>query len=268
MIVDGERVAGAIAEVVRTEIMPRFGSLAADEVREKSSASDLVTIVDERAELRLRALLHDIAPDARFIGEESAAGDPTLERDIARGGAFWIVDPLDGTRNFVRGVREFGTIVALVVDGETRAGWIYAAPDASCLYAERGRGAWLDRKPVSSAPQTAERLQALRSLGWLEHAEQAALRMRLAANFSAAQNHCSAYGYRRLALGEVDLKISSRIHPWDHVAGALILEELGGRVAWLDGGAPYLPSPSRDRALLATAPGRDWNVVAGLLRAD
>ncbi|MBY0421017.1 MAG: hypothetical protein K2Q06_01855, partial [Parvularculaceae bacterium] len=60
-------------------------------------------------------------------------------------------------------------------------------------------------------------------------------------------------------------KLSSRIHAWDHLAGALMLAELGGRTAFLDG-APYRPGPSVDRALLATAPGRDWDGVAEKLR--
>ena len=65
--------------------------------------------------------------------------------------------------------------------------------------------------------------------------------------------------------GEVDFKLSSRIHPWDHAAGALILDELGGRAAFLGTGAPYTPQDSIDAPLLATAPGRDWDEIAGRL---
>jgi fructose-1,6-bisphosphatase/inositol monophosphatase family enzyme len=64
----------------------------------------------------------------------------------------------------------------------------------------------------------------------------------------------------------VDFKISSRIHPWDHAAGALLAAEAGGKTAFLDDALDYAPQPSIDSPLLATAAGRDWAVIAGKLR--
>lgn len=258
MTVDRARVAAAIAEVANAVILPRFGRLERHEIRQKSGPDDLVTEVDEAAEVALREALEPLVPGARFIGEESATRDPSLLDGLRRPGAAWVVDPLDGTRNFIRGVREFGTIVALVVDGETVGGWIHAVPENSGVACLKGEGpAAIDA--AVAAP--GERLRALRSLGWLDQNEAERLRRRLKRDFAAEPSHCSAYAYLRLLRGEVDLKISSRIHAWDHLAGALLLAELGGRTAYLDG-EPYAPGPSVDRALLATAPGRDWHAIA------
>lgn len=263
MKIDPARVAAALKKVAATVILPRFGALNAEEIREKSGPNDLVTEVDERAEAALRQALLTIDPDARFLGEESVAKDESAEAMLSEPGPLWVVDPLDGTRNFVNGVREFGTIVAYVVDGQTQGGWICAIPDGYCAWALRGEGAFVDSAPIAPRDPGA-RLSALRSLSWLEPERAAQLRERLKLHFDAEPSHCSAYAYLKLAQGAVDFKVSSRIHAWDHLAGALLLEELGGRTSYLDG-APYQPGPSVDRALLAAGPGRDWNAIAARL---
>jgi fructose-1,6-bisphosphatase/inositol monophosphatase family enzyme len=264
-MLDAEAVAARIGDIAEAEIMSRFGSLEPGEIREKSGPSDLVTVVDEAVEKALRAALHDIRPDAAFVGEETAARDPAVAQAIGMADAVFIVDPLDGTRNFIRGVKEFGVIVALVEKGEARMGWIYAAPTRQCAIAVAGDGASCGGEPIVTRP-TAPRLRALRSLGWLPQPRQERLRARIVTEFESAPGHCSAYAYLKLARGEFDLNVSSRIHPWDHVAGALLLSELGGRTAFLDSGANYAPRETVDAPLLATAPGRDWADIAERLR--
>lgn len=267
MSVDPQKVAGVIAEIARAEIMARYGKLSSGDVRRKSGPNDLVTVVDEATEARLRAALSDIRPDAAFIGEELAAKKPQIVSALAGEGAFWVVDPLDGTRNFVRGVDEFGVIVALVENGETKMGWIYAAPHDEMGIAVKGEGAVFDGAPVTPRAASGKKLVALRSLGWVSPpARQDALRETLKRRFDSRPGYCSAYAYLHLALGDVDMKLSSRIHPWDHLAGALMVTEAGGRVAFLDDEAAYGPSPSVDRLLLAVAPGRDWDAAAEAIR--
>lgn len=265
-IVDPEKVAALIADIAQTEIAPRYRKLQKHEIREKSGPNDLVTEVDEATERALRAALMDIRPDAAFVGEESAAADPAIGEALRRGGAAWIVDPLDGTRNFVTGVDEFGTIVAFVEHGRAQMGWIYSVPERKIAIGVRGEGAtWDGEKIVAKKPPLGS-LVALRSLGFLPPQRADYMRGLLKENFDSRPGYCSAYAYIALACGEVDCKISSRIHPWDHVAGALLVEEAGGRVAWLDDGSEYAPAPSTDRLLLGTAPGRDWEKAAEILR--
>lgn len=268
MSVDPQRVAALIAEIAETEIIPRFGALKPGDVRVKSGPSDLVTTADERAEAALKKALHGVHPGAAFVGEESVAADPGLWRALSGSDPCWVVDPLDGTRNFVNGRTEFGTIVALVIGGATAAGWIYAAPQRCCAYAVTGEGAAIDGAPIAAVSGLAETPVAFRALGGLKTPEADRLRRVLAERFVSQPSHCSAYSYLKLAQGVADLQLSSRIHPWDHLAGALILDELGGRAAFLDDGAPLRPGRSVDRALLAAAPGRDWTQLAALLRRD
>ncbi len=259
---DPFRVADAIAEVAAAEIAPHFGKLEKEAVRQKSSATDLVTRVDEAAEAALKKALSALAPGAGFIGEEAAAADPSIVAALSGAGSFWIVDPLDGTRNFVNGVPEFGVIVAYVENGATLMGFIYAAPDNACSMAVRGEGvSWKGAAP-RVALQPGDPPLGLRSTGWLTPEWRDRLTLALRRNLASRPGHCSAYAYLKLMTGEVDFKLSSRIHPWDHAAGALILDELGGRAAFLATGAPYAPQDSIDTPLLATAPGRDWADIA------
>lgn len=262
MSLDPERVAARIGEIAETEIMSRFGRLGPAEVREKSGPSDLVTDADEAAERALRIALHEFRPGAAFVGEEIAARDPSVMQAIGRAEAAWIVDPLDGTRNFMRGVREFGVIVALVEHGVARAGWIYAAPLRQCAIAVAGEGATYDGAPLRTQPMSGGKLRCLRSLAWLPQPRQDEMRAALAQKCDSTPGHCSAYAYLKLARGEIDFKVSSRIHPWDHAAGALLVSELGGRTAFLVDGADYAPQPSIDAPLLAVAPGRDWTAIS------
>lgn len=264
---DPFQVAAAIAEVAATEISPHFGRLEAGAVRQKSSPTDLVTRVDEAAEAALRRALGALAPDAGFVGEESAAADPSIVAALAGEGAFWIVDPLDGTRNFVNGVAEFGTIVAYIENGAVLMGWIYAAPDERCAIAVAGGGVeWDGKAPVTARPVNDPPL-GLRSTGWLTPAWRDRLTRSLRSNLASRPGHCSAYAYLKLMTGEIDFKLSSRIHPWDHAAGALILAELGGRAAFLETGEVYSPRDTIDAPLLATAPDRDWSGIAARLLA-
>ncbi len=266
MKIDPYEVAALIGGIAEEIITPKFRNLPKEAVRTKSGPNDLVTEVDEAAERALEKALSAIDPGAYFIGEESVAREPARAETLSGDGAFWVVDPLDGTRNFVRGVAEYGSIVAYVKNGETLMGWIYGAPDKACAIAVKGEGATWDGKPINPQPAAREPLRGLRSLSWLEENERAQIQAALKEKFETKNGHCSAYSYLLLTRGAFDFKISSRIHPWDHLAGTLLLTELGGRAAFLKSGETYGPRPPIDGALLATAPGRSWESIAGALR--
>ena len=266
MNVDPERVAGLLKTVADDIIMPRFGRLESRQISTKSGPNDLVTEVDIEAEAFLRNELAAVLP-ATFIGEESAAADPSIVAAIAGPGRFWVADPLDGTRNFVRKKREFATILALVEDGETRMGWIFAAPEGKCAIAVKGEGgSWAGERIAPSPEDASDKPKGLRSTGWLDERTRDRFNANMRARSRNMPGHCSAYAYLKLAFGEIDYKISSRIHPWDHAAGALLLAETCGAARYLDDGARYVPEDSADRALLTVAPGRDWEKMAALVR--
>ena len=116
-MIDPNEVADIIRDVAAREIMPRYGQLAASEIGTKTGPSDFVTEADIAAEKSLRAGLTRLLPGAGFVGEESYTHSEAEQAALADAEAYWIVDPIDGTRNFVQGRKEFGSIVALVVGG-------------------------------------------------------------------------------------------------------------------------------------------------------
>ncbi len=263
MIVDPDKAAALIAEIAEEEIMPRFGALADHDIATKSGPQDFVTAADHAAEARLEKALDGLYPGAAFIGEESAAADPSLVSRLDRErGAFWIVDPLDGTRNFVHGQREFATIVALVENGEIRQGWIYAIPDRACAIASKGDGATWGGEPLGPLPAPQERMSAYRGMNSMAPAWKDRIMAVLKARFESERARCSAYAYIHLARGEKDFAVYSRVNPWDHAAGVLLLREIGGRAAYLDDNSPYAPQLTVGRPLLVSGSRDAWDRAA------
>lgn len=268
MIIDLERVAVLIADVAETEIAPRFGRLAKGDIDTKSGPNDFVTEADRAAEEALSAGLKDIYPGAGFIGEESAAGEPSILDALNDGGAFWIVDPLDGTRNFVQGRDEFGSIVALVEDGEIRAGWIYAIPEKAFAMAERGEGASWEGAPLGPLLATNQELTGYRAIGNLTEPWKSSMTPALRNGFVTKPARCSAYAYIHLVTGAADFALYSRCSPWDHASGALMINEIGGKAQYLDTREPYQPVMTQGRPLLVAGQEGVFGIVAKTLLED
>ena len=137
---DIRRVGEILAFAARTEIMPRFRRLTATQVREKSSPLDLVTEADEVAEAVITTGLKAAFPGAIVIGEEGTHKDPALLQAIATAELAFIVDPIDGTRNFTANLPLFGVMAAATVRGEVVAGVIYDPVCQDWAYARSGPG--------------------------------------------------------------------------------------------------------------------------------
>jgi fructose-1,6-bisphosphatase/inositol monophosphatase family enzyme len=168
-------------------------------------------------------------------------------RAIEADAPLWLVDPLDGTKNFVRGEDGFGIMVAHVVGGVTAAAWVVLPARGETFVAERGGGARRDGKAVRVGAPAWEGLPRGTAHGRymppaLEEAVSAALGGRMT---PIADAGCAAVEYSEVVKGERELSVYYRLLPWDHAAPALVLTEAGGRVEHA-GGAAYGPR-SRDQ---------------------
>ena len=257
-------VSDLLAEVAATEIMPRFQRLASDEIREKRRG-DLVTVVDEICERRLSEQLSALLPGSVVVGEEGVAADPSRLDLIADDAPVWIIDPLDGTANFVRGHQRFVVIVALAHRGRTIAGWIHDPVNHMTATAQTGQGTVFDgcritlREPRDLGDASVV-LGIPSQVGWRREAG-----LRLA---GASRRHgpigSAGATYLDLLRGQTDLALfAGRLMPWDHAAGVLILREAGGHAALADGQA-YAPI-SHNGMLLAAAGRRLWDSARALL---
>jgi fructose-1,6-bisphosphatase/inositol monophosphatase family enzyme len=269
MVPDMHRVANLMREVAEEIILPRFQTLADDEIREKTGPKDLVTIADIEAERRLTPALKDMLPGSVVIGEEAVEEDPKL-MDLLRGDApAWIVDPVDGTSNFSKGSRLFCVMIALVHEYKALAGWILDPLGQRWIGAELGGGAWLhhdvggsQRLTVPSVPM-AEMTGAL-NFRFIEPEIREGLRDR--ADGAVAEHFrlgCAGHEYIRMVTGQSHFMMHGKNMPWDHVPGCLIHTEAGGYQARFDG-RPYRAS-ELEGGLLAAPDKAGWNELGAAL---
>ena len=136
-------LAGILADAAVAEIMPRFRRLGAGDVRQKTSAADLVTEADVNAERVITAAIAERYPRALVVGEEACEIDATLLPRLGAAELAFVIDPVDGTFNFASGVPLFGVMAAVVQDGETVAGIIHDPIGKDFLIGARGAGSHL-----------------------------------------------------------------------------------------------------------------------------
>lgn len=225
--------AGALAKLRRSEGVEVAAS--------KSSTEDIVTFADQETETLIRTRLAELRPHDGFLGEESGA-------EIGTSGLTWVVDPIDGTVNFLYGIPHYAVSIAVVEGDPDPLTWralagAVANPASGEIFTARvGAGAFLDGSPIRVGAAI-ELSQALVGTGFSYLAdirsEQAEVlggllhRVRDIRRMGAASLDLCA-----VASGRLDAYFERRLSPWDHAAGALIAREAGARVTGMDGAAP------------------------------
>jgi fructose-1,6-bisphosphatase/inositol monophosphatase family enzyme len=260
-----DEVGELLRDVAQQVVLPRFRHLAAHEIVEKEPG-ELVTVADSEAEVLLNAGLTRLLPGSVVVGEEGVAADPT-RLELLHGEAVWLVDPVDGTRNFAEGRTPFAIMVALQRDGVTVAGWMLDPVADTLAVAELGNGAYLDGKRVWGRPD-APAVPALRGAMLLRY-----LPVELRADIEPQADafgevlpgrHCAGAEYPAIVDGRQDFALFWRTLPWDHAPGTLFVREAGGVARHLDGGE-YLAADHRAGLLIAANPDI-WQSVIGVLR--
>jgi fructose-1,6-bisphosphatase/inositol monophosphatase family enzyme len=267
---DVARLVDILADAARAEVMPRFKALSDGEVRLKSSTFDPVTEADEAAERAISAELRASFPDAVIVGEEATAADPSLLDRLADAPLAFVVDPIDGTRNFIAGLPLFGVMAAAIVNGEIIAGVIHDPVCQDTVHALKGEGAWLSRdgRPPKrlhvAAPAPMDHMEGIVGTHFLPEPLRSTVLNNLPRLGSATWLRCSAHEYRMAASGFCHVLFFNRLMPWDHAPGWLLHQEAGGYSAHFDG-KPY--KPKHTMGGLICAPDRaSWELVRdGLL---
>ena len=138
-------ITDCLIEIVRTtaqsEIMPHFRNLGAESIETKTDPYDLVTIADRAAEARITQEITRLLPQAVVIGEEAVFANPALLQGLATADLAVLVDPIDGTWNFVSGSSVFGVILAVIEGGRTTFGLLYDTVNDSWVTARTCEGA-------------------------------------------------------------------------------------------------------------------------------
>jgi myo-inositol-1(or 4)-monophosphatase len=221
----------------------------------KTSPGDMVTFADAEVQRRLVAVLEPLLPGVGLLGEEgldnTQPGEPT-----------WVIDPIDGTHNFVRGYPGFSVSVALVVDGESVLGVIYDAVEDIVVWAIKGMGCWSEGARVQRRERRSM-AHALVSSNFTRASAASALDQRVFATLAQRSAGVRSSGsacrdWWLLASERGDLFWQMGLQSWDVAAGMVIVREAGGVVQFVDAPEDWLRADSLitfagDPALVAEA---------------
>ncbi|MEP3278703.1 MAG: inositol monophosphatase family protein [Stappiaceae bacterium] len=255
----------------QAEILPRFRKLDASDIQQKTSSIDLVTEADVLAEKYMTAAIRAKFPGALVIGEEAFSEDASLLDGLAAADLAFVLDPVDGTFNFARGIPLFGVMCAIVEKGVTTGGIIYDPMGENWIMARQGDGAqmrWVDgaTKPINVA-----KADAIGEMGggvswYYLHGDVKATVLHNLSNFKTGFGfRCAAHEYWLAATGGGHFVLYNKLNPWDHLAGVLIHLEAGGYHARLDGSA--YDCTTLDGGLLLAPDEESWSRIKDTLFA-
>ena len=220
-------------------------------IQTKSSRTDLVTNMDKEIEKFFKHKINEVFPTHKILGEEET-GHHLEKLD----GIVWIIDPIDGTMNFIHQQRNFAISIGVYQDGKGILGYIYDVVHNELYYAQKGEGAYLNGVLLPKLEEVSmeESVIAINA-SWLLpknifHSEAAVSlikSVRGTRSFGSA-----ALELASVATGRIDAYLSKRLAPWDYGGGAILIEEVGGIVTDMQGNRLDMLSGS---SLLVARPG-------------
>lgn len=219
-------------------------------VYEKEGTGNYVTDADRRVQELLRESLYRLLPEAGFVGEESE------EKPENGGGLRWIVDPIDGTANYIRRIPHSAVSIGLVEENSPVAGVVFNPFTGALWSGQQGKGAYLGGERIYAADRPLAR--SVISVGFSAYyREQTPQLFGMLQQLFERGEDLRSLGSASLDLcmigsGGLDAFVELRLQPWDYTASACILTEAGGRISAMDGSPlPY----DRSSSLLAAGPG-------------
>jgi fructose-1,6-bisphosphatase/inositol monophosphatase family enzyme len=258
---------GVVRDAAREAILPRFRALDPSEIATKSGPADLVTLADTEAEAIVRERVAAAWPEATVLGEESVAADRSLRAIMGTADPCVIVDPVDGTWNFAKGLSVFGVLLAVLRAGRPVWGLLYdpvmddwieaAAGEPARFVSADGRV----RELRTSTEARPDRLTGYMPLGLYRREDRARIVAEFPDFLRITSLRCALHEYRMVAQGHAEFALSGPTpHPWDHAAGVLAVEGAGGIARFLDG-SPYDAARPKG-VLLAAGSVAAWETLA------
>lgn len=200
------------------------------EIKETNSP---VTIADQEAEQIIRQVISAEFPDHGFLGEEGGATNPDAEYT-------WIIDPIDGTKSFIRSLPDFGTFLALAHRDQLLMGISYLPMFKWLAYAVKGKGAFYNHQPMVLSEETNidEAYITTAGLKYFARTNKYQQLVKLSETVRHLRSYPEAQGWHLVFQGKLDAQIEAQGFPWDFAAHAMITQEAGGIVTQIDG-SPY-----------------------------
>lgn len=268
-----DEVAQLMAEASATIITPLYQNLTPDDVATKSSDTDFVTVADREAEFWLMPRLEALLPEAIALGEESISDDPAAEKQLRHKLAF-VIDPIDGTRNFVNGTPHFCSMISLIDKGEPLISWILRPVDDDIFVAVADEGVFhsdLEEGEWQLVPSAARRSQLNDMIGTggikgLSGHVRDEVRQQLRALPGRRLIGSAGCEAIMLATGAHDFLMHAKTTAWDHTPVDLFAREAGLVSAHMPSGEGY--SPFNAEALLVAPDEAAWHQLANHIWTD
>lgn len=259
-------VLSLIREITDEETSAWFRKLRPQDIENKSS-TDHVTVADRGIEERLTGGLKNTVPGSLCAGEEAVHENPALLETLKDPVPVWIVDPIDGTYNFMRGEPDFSTMVALTYQGNILASWIYAPKLQLAAQAIAGMRASLNGQALN-IPDT-ERVCRIVATHphFQEETDQRLLQPLQTLPATVLASRGAGLEYIDLARGQKDAAVFTWEKPWDHAAGLLLHKEAGGRNGCRSG-LPFSLHGGNDLPVIAARGQRDFDHLREVLTSD
>lgn len=236
-----------VHQVAQTTVMPRFLAVSVS----KKHDGTLLTEADVAAQAAFAEGLPAIIP-CPMLGEEMSAVEQQALWHNSEAG-LWVVDPIDGTNNFINGLPHFALSVAYVQHGRTQMGVVFNPISQELFCAQRGKGAWLNAQqlPLRRADRPLAEAIAGVEVKYLRSGKLASRMQTLSPVGSQRSMGCSTLDWCYLAAGRYDVYVHGGQKLWDYAAGALIYEEAGGNLATLEGDAFWSGQHVFSRSVIA-----------------
>lgn len=186
-----------------------------------------VTKADKETEVIIREHITNEFPNASFVGEEF--GGNLTKGDV------WIIDPIDGTKNFIRGIPLWAILIALLRDGEIILGVSYVPTVNELLYAEKGTGAFLNGKKINVSKIKNIEDSTITHTGNPYRFSNPENVGNLLNKSAHARGFGDAYSYHLVATGRADINFEPEVNLWDVAPFKIIIEEAGGKITTLSG---------------------------------
>ena len=232
--VSNNTILTVLYDISKKMVLPMYQNLKDEDIMYKDN-SDLVTSVDIKIEEELNKILLQIIPNSLFVGEEIVSREPNVIDNYNYNNYCWTVDPIDGTKNFIRGKDKFAIMIGLTFKEKIIQSWIYRPLTEEFCYAKLDEGSYINNKKIYIENDTdiSKAVGSISSKYWENNL------FKKIQNLKRSFNNINSYGcigieYIDIVKGLRDFAILSKLSPWDHIPGILFVKEAGGAITHFD----------------------------------
>ena len=233
--INNEEIRSILFKISKEIILPKYQKLKTSDIKSKQGG-DLVTSVDVDVENGLKKNLLKLLPNSLFVGEESFFENNKIVNNYKEENFCWTVDPIDGTANFVKGKSKFAIMIGLTFKEKIIQSWIYKPLTEELYCAKRGDGAFINDVKIINKKEfnISDSVGSISSKYWSDYYDKKIINIR--SKFSNINSYgCIGLEYVDIAKGIRNFTMLSKLFPWDHIPGILLVKEAGGSIKHFDG---------------------------------